>query len=99
MATVGEMHPNLVCTAGFEFHIDVGESGKALLDRVMRDRGLAVLLHTLALAIHRVTADRLTYGAAAGQFAIADGQVMTLDFAFGQQAHQCRVCGQVFCNQ
>jgi hypothetical protein len=76
-APSGKMHTNLVGSPCFQRHTDVGKGPESLQDRVVGYGGLAVLLNTHALAVHRMPPDGLI--------------LIARYLSFRQLAHQCRV--------
>jgi len=91
MPTVRHVHTNLVGSAGFEFHIDMGMRGKAFFDPVMGNGRFAIGLHAHAYPIHRVALDGRVDRTPCRQHAVANGFVVTVDFAISQHAGQCGV--------
>ena len=91
MTAPGKVHTNLVGSACFQLHTDIGKSPESLQNRVVSYSGFAVLLDTHALAVHRMPPDGLVYGAATRQYAVTDRKVIARYLSFRQLAHQCRV--------
>ena len=65
----------------------------------MRDCRLAVVTNTHLAAIDRMPSDRRIDGAATGQNAAADSQVVSRDFPVGQRPNQRRMCFECLADQ
>ena len=99
VATVGEMHANLVGPARFEPDPYIGMRREALQHRVVRDCRLAVVPDAHPLAVYPVPADRRIDGPAAGQYADADRQVIARYLAAGERPYELGMRGQRLGNQ
>jgi hypothetical protein len=66
MIQVRHVYPDLMGSAGVEFHLEVSVGAIALDDSIMGYRALTYLKHCSLLAIHRVSTQRRIDGPASG---------------------------------
>ncbi len=83
-----KMHPYLVGAARFEANVDMGVRRMALAHRVMRDRRLAVVVHSHAQPIDRMAPDRRIDGTAGRQDAMTNCLVVPRDVTRSQHLRQ-----------
>lgn len=88
VADVGHVHTNLVGPAGFKVDLDQGVRRKAFLDAVMGDRGFTIAPYRKALAVCAMPADRQINGAAAGERALDQCQILAMHAVSLELFHQ-----------
>ena len=84
------MHPNLVRASGLELNIKKSQATEFSMHSVMRYGFSAARAYTHALALTRVSSNRLLNGSACDQVALDQGLITSSDFTCLELSGQCR---------
>ena len=94
VASMREVHTNLVRTTRVQFDAYISMRGESLQYRVVRYGGLAVFAHAYAFAVNPMPAQWLIDRSATGEDSVANSKVMARYFAIGQLPDQRSVRNQ-----